>query len=162
MSPTGRCRLRDASAGDLARSVPLADQGVRSRLLPCQTQSAVTWRGARSTVQPGAKPACRKPARTSAEDSDLRPAADQARQQCRRAGQLALARLREALLSRSFASFTCSLTPFTQETQNLKWQRQGVVSDCIGDMLQITCPRRNKYPSSLRRRHHKAAEDNGG
>jgi hypothetical protein len=96
LSPTGRCRLRDASAGDLARSVPLADQGVRSRLLPCQTQSAVTWRGGRSTVQPGAKPACRKPARTSAEDSDLRAAADQARQQDRRAERLGV-RLSRAL-----------------------------------------------------------------
>src|SRR6266496_2991225 len=34
--------------------------------------------------------------------------------------RLSLAGLREALLSRSIASFTCSLTAFTQDTQNRK------------------------------------------
>jgi hypothetical protein len=44
---------------------------------------------------------------------------------------------------------TCSLTAFTQETQNRKTATtRGFVSGCVEDMLQITCPRRSKYPSS--------------
>src|SRR6266571_6108450 len=48
------------------------------------------------------------------------------------------------------------LTAFTQWTQNRKMAAaRSFASGCAGDMLQITCPRRNEYPRQLRRRHPK-------